>query len=482
MASAADDEPSAAVDDDSMQTDDINALDEDNGASIDDDDAPDDLGPSGAGTPDPSQVTWHEHIAPLMHASCVGCHQANGIAPFSLENYEQAQPFAELALQAVQERRMPPWGAQSTNECEPRFDWKNDLRLSKSDLALLEAWVKGGAQEGDSASAEPLPAPLELELKDRDLRLAIAGEVSVSGTTDSFKCFSLNPQLAEDAWLVASQVNPGNNAIVHHVLVYLDTSGESAELGGEDGSYDCFGGPQLSNTELVAAWAPGGVPQVMPDDVGLLIPAGARLVLNVHYHPTGAGEERDDSTSVDLKFAEVPPAYAASMTLIGNFSKPNALGGLLPGPNDPDEGPAFLIPAGAKSHVERMSFLLPASVPETIVWSVGTHMHYVGTDMLMTVARSTTNGQPAEECLLQTPAWDFNWQRAYQYDADLSELPRVRAGDLLSFRCTYDNSLDNPFVREALDEQGLTAPRDVALGDESLDEMCLGVFGAAVPR
>ena len=100
----------------------------------------------------------------------------------------------------------------------------------------------------------------------------------------------------------------------------------------------------------------------------------------------------------------------------------------------------------------------------------------------MSIKRSNDAEQPAEECLLQTPHWDFNWQRGYRYDAPLDELPTAGPGDVLQFRCTYDNSLDNPFVRDALDEQGLTEPREVRLGEESLDEMCLGAFAVAYPR
>jgi len=48
-------------------------------------------------------------------------------------------------------------------------------------------------------------------------------------------------------------------------------------------------------------------------------------------------------------------------------------------------------------------------------------------------------------------------------------------------RCTYDNTLDNPDVRRALAEQGLDEPIDVHLGEEALDEMCLGLFGILVP-
>jgi hypothetical protein len=47
-------------------------------------------------------------------------------------------------------------------------------------------------------------------------------------------------------------------------------------------------------------------------------------------------------------------------------------------------------------------------------------------------------------------------------------------------RCTYDNSLENPAVRDALAQRGLAAPSDALLADEALDEMWLGVFGTVI--
>jgi hypothetical protein len=43
----------------------------------------------------------------------------------------------------------------------------------------------------------------------------------------------------------------------------------------------------------------------------------------------------------------------------------------------------------------------------------------------------------------------------------------------------YDNSMENQFVVNALKQQGLSAPRDVYMGETTLDEMCLGAFGIA---
>src|SRR5690606_30618597 len=96
------------------------------------------------------------------------------------------------------------------------------------------------------------------------------------------------------------------------------------------------------------------------------------------------------------------------------------------------------------------------------VFAVGTHMHYVGTDMLIGVQRPSPDpGEDSTECLIQTPGWDFNWQRTYSYDAPFDDVPRITSGDQIYLRCTYNNSMSNPFVVQALAEQGLDAPQDV---------------------
>ena len=104
-------------------------------------------------------------------------------------------------------------------------------------------------------------------------------------------------------------------------------------------------------------------------------------------------------------------------------------------------------------------------------------MHYLGQDMKTTIIQANpAPGEPAEECLIQTPQWDFTWQRYYTYDAPLEELPEVRSGDVISLRCTYDNTLSNPFLKRALVEQHLSAPVDVRLGEATLDEMCVAAL------
>lgn len=425
--------------------------------------------------PEAAPVTWHQQIAPIMVAKCSGCHHGDGIAPFSLADYESALPFAQAALAAVERGTMPPFLADETADCQPRHGWQDDPRLDDDELDLLRAWVDQGAPEGDPAAAAPVPDPPELDLTDADVRVQIPTPVAIDGTKDQFLCFSIDPGFEDDTWIDAVQIHAGNPQVVHHVLAYIDESGESAAKINEDGYYPCFGGPGIGSANLIAAWAPGMTPFETPPNVASRIVAGSRIVLNVHYHPTGK-PELDMDTALDLRIRDTIPEYVGMLALIGNSEGPQ----LQPGDGDDNGYPEFRIPAGAEHHVEQMLFTLN-DIPPLRVFAIGTHMHYVGTDMLIGVQReSPANGDPASECLLQTPGWDFNWQRTYNYDAAFDDVPRINSGDQLYLRCTYNNSMSNPFVVKALAEQGLDAPQDVHLGEETLDEMCLAVVGIAI--
>jgi hypothetical protein len=144
------------------------------------------------------------------------------------------------------------------------------------------------------------------------------------------------------------------------------------------------------------------------------------------------------------------------------------VGLLAPGSGDRDR-PEFRIPAGAADHVEMLQFTWPVGFPDGArIWLAATHMHYIGTGMQMHLRRAApAQGEPEQECLIDTPAWNFDWQQAYTYDAPMEELPTIRVGDSVLMRCSYDNTTNNPGVREALRERGLEAPIDVELGEGS---------------
>ena len=498
-------------------------------------------------------ATWYGHIQPIVQRSCLGCHAKGGIAPFALDTAEAFVAMGPILLPAINSGRMPPWGAQDTELCKPPLPWKHDLRLTGQDRATIAAWLADGAKLGDPTDA-PKNVQIPPDKLDRvDRSLTPKTPYVTTGTKDQFVCFVLDPELKEDAWVRGVHFRAGNAKVAHHALLFVDESGQAEKLGGAEGRYTCFGGPKVDG-RLIAAWAPGGVPAELPESAGLPIAKGAKLVMQMHYHPLGS--EQADATTVELELTDGQPKWTALSMLIGNFSGSIGGGdGLLPGPNDGGKV-QFEIPAGATDHTETMAWTVPkfqgGSIGGLRIFGVASHMHYVGRDMRIWVeqgqqpglcdanVRSKLGGcvdskcagkagtdlvtcavascgvevnaaPPAcqqclvaaagagskamwdvcapiadapgapEMCLLHTPAWDFNWQRYYFYDAPVDELPSVGTGDRLWMRCGYDNSKANPSVAQALLDQGKDAPATVRLGEETLDEMCLAALYLLIP-
>lgn len=451
---------------------------------------------AGVTTPDAGQVdagpitsgpTFYEDVLAVFQERCIDCHRPGGIGPFSLHAYELARAFAPRIVEEVQSLRMPPWGARASEACAPPHAFVDDPSLSEEELELIARWAEAGAPAGDPSKAPPHREPRTEELVGAQLRLEPPAPWTVSGRRDQFRCFVLDPGFGENTYVNGVAFEPDNPQVVHHAIVFLDPGNASAGRADASGSYECFGGPGFSDTQVLLAWAPGAGMSDLPSHLAYRLPAGAKLVLQVHYHPLASGPQRDRS-AVRLRTTTVRPDWLTQVVLIGNFE--GSLGpdeGLLPGMNDRG-GPEFRVPAGARDHVEEMAWTLPAQIgqvpiPDLRIINVGTHMHYVGTDMRWHLERAAPRaGEAASECMVHTPEWNFEWQRGYTYDIRVEDAPQFRPGDRLRLRCAYDNSMENPFVAAALREQGLTEPQDVFLGEETLDEMCLAVFTVAYPN
>ncbi|WP_433930416.1 hypothetical protein AB3662_40935 [Sorangium cellulosum] len=434
-------------------------------------------------TPSAGAPTFHKDIEPLLQKSCLSCHAEGGAAPVSLSSYASAEALAPLIAEETAARRMPPWGALPTDECAPPRPFRGDLHLSLDEIAMLRAWSDAGAPEGDPADAPAPYTPVARGLSRTDIELAPRMPFSAAEGPDQFRCFVLDPGLTKAAWVQGYDVLPGNSEVVHHALLYIDARRESEALGGESGSYECFGGVRLSEATLLGGWAPGTEAFELPPDIGIALPADALIVMQVHYHPRPGEEPSPDATRVALRLSDGKPPRALQSVLLGNAEAPFANGGgLLPGPGDRGSV-EFRIPADARGHVERMRFTLDLPIPEVSIYGAGVHMHRAGVDVKVEQIHADPREAGGEStCLVQTPAWDFNWQRIYSYDAPIDELPKLRSGDRIDLRCTYDNTRDNPALAAQLVEERLPAPRDIALGESTLDEMCVAFLPIVHPN
>jgi hypothetical protein len=432
-------------------------------------------GDPGDGDGDDSALrpNWHEDVAPLVTEACQGCHIDGGIAPFAMLTYDQTAPWSALMADQAEDGLMPPWHALETEQCQPAQPYKHDARLSEVQIQLLRDWVDVGSPEGDPANAVPLPTPPSLDLANPTTTVTMGSPVSIEAQgnkLDFFHCLSFDPGHGEDVFLDGIQLVPGNREILHHVLIYVDQNATSATWPGGV-LENCGGGSGVGGSQLISGWVPGGLPMEPPPGVGINLPAGSRLILNVHYHATGGGAEIDDSTGLALRWTTTAPEYGSFFALLG-----------APGAGSSLTGP-FTIPAGESNHVEEFEWVVsnngntfPDSV-EARIWAIANHMHLVGVDMRAWIEDRDTG---AQTCLLHTPNWDYNWQRIYEYDVPANQGVRVKAGDIVRIQCTYDNTMNNTALAAALDEANLDAPIDVSVGEGTLDEMCLAAVGVGV--
>src|SRR5262249_50189339 len=151
--------------------------------------------------------------------------------------------------------------------------------------------------EGDPADAPP---PIDIkghDLPGMSLEVHPKTPFVASGDKDEFRCFVMDPGFASNVYLNGCNFIAGDPKVVHHALLFVDPKGQSEALADADGGYDCFGGAGVAGSTLIAAWAPGGVPFELPSNIGTMLPAGSKLVMQIHYHPAGT-TGKPDSTRV----------------------------------------------------------------------------------------------------------------------------------------------------------------------------------------
>jgi mono/diheme cytochrome c family protein len=387
-------------------------------------------------------VTWSKNIAPVLQQHCQGCHRPGDIAPFPLSSYQDAYRERQKILRVVERRRMPPW------KPVPGFgEFLDARRLSEAEVASIRDWVAAGAPEGDQNDLPPArqwPETWTLGAPDAVLAPERAFEVP-SSDRDLYRCFVIPTRFAEDRYLSAVEFAPGNRQIVHHVLTYLDTTGASVALDQADPGlgYTCFGGPGFAPTGGIGGWAPGARPQVDPDGVGVLLPAGARVVMQMHYHNRRPGPE-SDRTEIGLHFATKPVNKRARWIPVLNRT--------------------FLIPAEASHHEVRAAYMIPLGRDLHAI-GISPHMHLLGRSMKVTATSPDGTVQP----LIYIDDWDFHWQGTYTFARPVP-LP---GGTRIDVEAVYDNSSANRRNPSA-------PPHDVRWGEQTTDEMCIAFVRVTV--
>jgi len=374
--------------------------------------------------PATGDVTYSNQIARILQARCVGCHQAGEIAPFSLTSYGDAAGWAETIREVVRDQRMPPWFAS------PEYGkFANDCRLSDDEKRLLNGWIDNGVPEGDRSQL-PQPARLaagwRIPKPDLIVKMPKPYKVAAHGVIE-YQYFVVDPGFKHDVWVRAAENRAGNRSVVHHMALFYMPAGQ-VELEPAD---------LLSRT--VAAFTPVTPPLMPPAGLARRIPAGAKLVFQMHYTPNGT--EQYDQSEVALVFENPQKVRKElSMGVIVNFR-------------------LAIPPHEANYRVDASE----SFGEDTLVYAFLPHMHLRGKSFRFTAV--SADGR--KEVLLDVPRYDFNWQNVYW----LAEPKLLPAGTRLECAAAYANS-----------ENNLANPdpsAQVHWGDQTSDEMFVGSYYSA---
>jgi mono/diheme cytochrome c family protein len=403
---------------------------------------------------------FYGDVEKIFRAHCTDCHQSGGYAPFSLVPYGNARRRARMIGEVVDERRMPPWSAS------PAYGhFSNDPSLAAADIERIKQWVDAGAPAGKAAKALPaIPPRAEWEIGKPDAIFETEpADVAAEGQMP-YRYVRIPTHLTEDHWVDATQIISTSPQVVHHVLIFIeDTAPAPAgavrpwtprfdELSLLEGSkpeealnwigrmapyiakdLNVGGGGGLNGSFATTLAAGRGM--VYPPGRAKLLPAGATIVMQIHYTPDGTAHR--SKTRLGIRFAKHPPTEPVDSRSLATV--------------------AFEIPPGDPAHEVTASKVMPR---DATLLSLRPHMHLRGKSFRY-IAEFPDGRQ---EVLLEVPKWDFEWQVEYILAKPLL-LPK---GTRLRAIATYDNSKDNP------DNPDPT--KSVFFGLQSTEEMMIGYF------
>ncbi len=368
---------------------------------------------NGNNKPAAKDVTFNKDVAPIFFKNCAECHRPGEIAPFSTMSYKDVRPWAKSIREKVVSKEMPPWHA------DPKHgDFLNDRRLSQEQIDTIVAWIDGGAKEGNPKDLPPAPKFTEgWRIGAPDETFSIPEQPVPATGVVKYQYLTVPTNLKEDRWITAAEIRSTGRSAVHHVIVFIQDPNNAARTDGN----------------LLAGTAPGEQPSVFKPGTARKVPAGAKLIFQMHYTPNGAATK--DITTIGLKYAKEPPKHSVLTRPVLNTG--------------------FLIPAGAGGHEVKSFYTFKEDAHLT---SLMPHMHLRGKDFEI----KAIYPDGTSKILLSVPKYDFNWQTYYVPKESIA----IPKGTKIECTAHFDNSPGNKFNPDPT--------KDVRWGEQTWEEMMIG--------
>ncbi|MEI6411600.1 MAG: hypothetical protein WCR52_19580, partial [Bacteroidota bacterium] len=228
--------------------------------------------------------TWAADVAPILYDHCVSCHRVGGVGSFPLETWSDAKNNAYGMLASVESRKMPPWRA------DPAYrHFKDENYLTTAQIQTISDWINGGQLPGDISQAPPLPNFVNgSQLDGVDITLETP-MYTIPQWTDEYRAFVFPTNVSVDKFFNQIEILPGNDAIIHHIVIYTDPTNEPALKDAADPApgFKTNGmvGNITQNASLIGEWTPGGTPIKLPPAFGYRIPKNGYFMVEIHFAP-----------------------------------------------------------------------------------------------------------------------------------------------------------------------------------------------------
>jgi Copper type II ascorbate-dependent monooxygenase, C-terminal domain len=385
---------------------------------------------------EPQQITFSEHIAPIIYKNCSSCHRPGEAGPFSLLTYQDAKSRSALMKFVTKTRFMPPWPADASYT-----HFVDEKVLTQDEIDLIVRWVDEGCAIGDSSKIPPIPIfPKGSQLGTPDFVIKFRDVYKIKGNNqDQFLLMRIPYEIPEDKFISVIEVIPDNRKLLHHinaqllsyefekkkdvfpgrVFVNLDSFPDKLiaykELGLANDDGLTF--PML--TQSVTNYLPGVTPPLYPDGIGgfKMTRKGALFLKDIHYGPSRV--DTTDETFFNVFFAKQPSKRPTQEFQMGTF-------GISP------TVPELIIPPN-----EIKTFTSTYQVPFDIsILTVNPHMHLLGKTFWAYAVSLKGDTIP----LIKINKWDFRWQYFYTF----KKMVKIPKGSTIHTVGVFDNTRENP--------------------------------------
>ncbi|MCK6573770.1 hypothetical protein L6V77_22035 [Myxococcota bacterium] len=385
---------------------------------------PDEDADAGAPVPPPPEGMGVPcEVSTYFLENCQECHSPDRLAAHTpLVTFEDLHADSTFYPgQPVYERVLE----RMTAEHKPMPPPPNDP-ATEAQLAAVRAWVEKGAPAEPTCEGAPPPPP-EVPGKgplpppnpecDHVFELRAHG-VGIKGDETPYQVPPLGDLYINFVFNVpwtgsvhGLEFHPivDDDRVLHHMLLY------AAPLGAVLDGAIIPGIGTHPGESLVAGWAPGGEPMILPEGVGMELPVGpaARFVLEVHYNNMAGYLDAKDRSGYRVCATSNKREQTAASHLLGTEIIAIA-------------GPGEFRAVGMCHPYVNIQGLLYRG-PMTIISSTP-HLHRRGRNLRTEIHRA--NGQV--DVLLDEP-FDFDNQITH-------DTPNViNPGDWLKTTCTYEN-------------------------------------------